>query len=323
MDVKEEIEKVNEIPPDSQILIYMSQVLSDFVVINQIPHLQSHCTLNLTIKIVDGPLSFKSASLSSSVPSLLTNLGMYKLICKRNGKLYSMEVCIIGGKYFIKKVTRLTGFLSNGSSEAESDKSGEQSLSASTSSANTNMESSWIDHLKAEEQENPVIEEIVEDEKPIVETVIPSVSNLNITETVLQATTVHDSPPSYRTAKALVRRSNSSSASSLEIKKQPKSKILVKKSHRPQLITQAPPQAPPVKLPPLPTALNSTGNPVCEKCKRKLRITKVFKCRCGHIFCDVHRYNDQHECTFDFKSHGREKLLKDNPQVKNDKYTSW
>ena len=40
-----------------------------------------------------------------------------------------------------------------------------------------------------------------------------------------------------------------------------------------------------------------------------------FKCRCENLFCGLHRYSDQHDCTFDYKTEGRAKLEKDNPQV--------
>jgi hypothetical protein len=33
-------------------------------------------------------------------------------------------------------------------------------------------------------------------------------------------------------------------------------------------------------------------------------------CRCEKIFCGMHRYAETHNCTFDYKSHGREVLSK-------------
>ena len=46
------------------------------------------------------------------------------------------------------------------------------------------------------------------------------------------------------------------------------------------------------------------GN-ICQECKKKCRPGLQFKCRCGGIFCNIHRYNDLHRCSFDFRSHDR------------------
>lgn len=56
----------------------------------------------------------------------------------------------------------------------------------------------------------------------------------------------------------------------------------------------------------------------CLICKKKLGITG-FECRCGGLFCSLHRFEDQHSCDFDFKTKEREKLKKDNPVVEDAK----
>ncbi|WZY82546.1 zinc finger A20 and AN1 domain-containing stress-associated protein 3 [Brassica rapa] len=56
----------------------------------------------------------------------------------------------------------------------------------------------------------------------------------------------------------------------------------------------------------------------CLTCRRRVGITG-FRCRCGFVFCGTHRYAEQHECTFDFKRVGKEKIAKANPIVKADK----
>ena len=38
----------------------------------------------------------------------------------------------------------------------------------------------------------------------------------------------------------------------------------------------------------------------CFVCKKKVGLTG-FTCRCGGLFCSIHRYTDKHECTFDYK----------------------
>merc|ERR1711871_1686330 len=47
----------------------------------------------------------------------------------------------------------------------------------------------------------------------------------------------------------------------------------------------------------------------CPICNKKVGFSGI-ECRCGSIFCPLHRYPDQHQCTFDFKTHDR-KTLKD------------
>ena len=40
-----------------------------------------------------------------------------------------------------------------------------------------------------------------------------------------------------------------------------------------------------------------------------------FKCRCGGLYCGLHRYTDKHNCTFDYKAAGRKELEVNNPKV--------
>ena len=40
-----------------------------------------------------------------------------------------------------------------------------------------------------------------------------------------------------------------------------------------------------------------------------------FHCRCGNQFCALHRYADQHSCSFDYKTAGREELERKHPRV--------
>ncbi|CAI7819958.1 unnamed protein product [Closterium sp. NIES-53] len=56
----------------------------------------------------------------------------------------------------------------------------------------------------------------------------------------------------------------------------------------------------------------------CMSCKRRVGLTG-FKCRCGDMFCAIHRYSDKHACSFDYKTAGREAIAKANPIVKADK----
>ncbi|MGH0125973.1 UNVERIFIED_CONTAM: hypothetical protein FKN15_017681 [Acipenser sinensis] len=44
-----------------------------------------------------------------------------------------------------------------------------------------------------------------------------------------------------------------------------------------------------------------------------------FGCRCGNLFCGLHRYSDQHNCPYDYKAEAAEKIRKENPVVVADK----
>jgi len=52
----------------------------------------------------------------------------------------------------------------------------------------------------------------------------------------------------------------------------------------------------------------------CFNCKKKVGLTG-FTCRCGGLFCSMHRYSDKHECNFDYKEFGAEEIRKSNPLV--------
>lgn len=75
----------------------------------------------------------------------------------------------------------------------------------------------------------------------------------------------------------------------------------------------------------------------CKKCKIqqisnllwKLRISLTmiltylkfsgFECRCGGLFCAVHRYSDKHDCKFDYKEMGAQEIRRNNPVVVGEK----
>ncbi|KAL3657527.1 hypothetical protein V7S43_017494 [Phytophthora oleae] len=50
----------------------------------------------------------------------------------------------------------------------------------------------------------------------------------------------------------------------------------------------------------------------CWECKKKVGLTAI-ECRCGYVFCSLHRFEDQHNCTFDFKTSDRAELARRNP----------
>jgi len=52
----------------------------------------------------------------------------------------------------------------------------------------------------------------------------------------------------------------------------------------------------------------------CLSCKKKLGLTG-FSCRCGGLFCGIHRYSDKHECSFDYNAMGKKEIAEANPVV--------
>ena len=56
----------------------------------------------------------------------------------------------------------------------------------------------------------------------------------------------------------------------------------------------------------------------CLICKCKIGLTG-FECRCGGLFCSTHRYADAHNCSFDYKQDGKEKIRKANQKCEDDK----
>ncbi|XP_056134515.1 AN1-type zinc finger protein 6 isoform X3 [Lampris incognitus] len=56
----------------------------------------------------------------------------------------------------------------------------------------------------------------------------------------------------------------------------------------------------------------------CFACHKKTGLTG-FSCRCGNVFCSIHRYSDTHSCTFDYKADAAEKIRKENPVIVGEK----
>merc|ERR1712226_1113796 len=52
----------------------------------------------------------------------------------------------------------------------------------------------------------------------------------------------------------------------------------------------------------------------CLSCKKKLGLTG-FSCRCGGLYCAIHRYSDKHECNFDYKAMGEKEISENNPLI--------
>jgi hypothetical protein len=57
----------------------------------------------------------------------------------------------------------------------------------------------------------------------------------------------------------------------------------------------------------------------CEECNKKINITNSITCQCNKLLCYKHRYQTEHKCNFDFKTHDREILAKINIKIDNEK----
>jgi hypothetical protein len=56
----------------------------------------------------------------------------------------------------------------------------------------------------------------------------------------------------------------------------------------------------------------------CITCRKRVGLTG-FNCRCGSLFCALHRYSDKHDCKFDYRTVARDAIAKVNPLVKAEK----
>lgn len=87
-------------------------------------------------------------------------------------------------------------------------------------------------------------------------------------------------------------------------------------SHQQEAVSPAPvvvaPQSATSSSPSQPGRLPAPNR--CGSCRKRVGLTG-FKCRCGHMYCALHRYSDKHSCTFDYKAAGQEAIAKANPLV--------
>ncbi|OIW05200.1 hypothetical protein TanjilG_19831 [Lupinus angustifolius] len=61
-----------------------------------------------------------------------------------------------------------------------------------------------------------------------------------------------------------------------------------------------------------------TGPSRCATCKKRVGLTG-FSCKCGNLFCAMHRYSDKHDCQYDYRAVGQDAIAKANPVIKADK----
>ncbi|KAK6936356.1 Zinc finger, AN1-type [Dillenia turbinata] len=56
----------------------------------------------------------------------------------------------------------------------------------------------------------------------------------------------------------------------------------------------------------------------CMGCNKRVGLTG-FQCRCGGVFCGLHRYPEEHSCGFDHKANARKNLKIEDLACKGDK----
>ncbi|KAJ7949140.1 Zinc finger A20 and AN1 domain-containing stress-associated protein 8-like [Quillaja saponaria] len=56
----------------------------------------------------------------------------------------------------------------------------------------------------------------------------------------------------------------------------------------------------------------------CSACRKRVGLTG-FNCKCGNLFCAIHRYSDKHECPYDYRAAAQDAIAKANPVVKAEK----
>jgi len=56
----------------------------------------------------------------------------------------------------------------------------------------------------------------------------------------------------------------------------------------------------------------------CKKCCKKIGLLG-HECACLFVFCSTCRHAEEHNCTVNYKSKGKEKLEKSNPLISTDK----
>merc|ERR1711951_104291 len=52
----------------------------------------------------------------------------------------------------------------------------------------------------------------------------------------------------------------------------------------------------------------------CASCKKKVGLTG-FACRCGGMYCGIHRYSDKHNCNVDYGALGKSEIAAANPVI--------
>eukprot|EP01083_Nonionella_stella_P081405 224229_1 len=53
----------------------------------------------------------------------------------------------------------------------------------------------------------------------------------------------------------------------------------------------------------------------CWNCRKKIPLAAQFECKCGYVFCSMHRFHDAHNCDYDWKTQHTKHLASKNPEI--------
>jgi len=62
-------------------------------------------------------------------------------------------------------------------------------------------------------------------------------------------------------------------------------------------------------------SVKKASRPRCKKCGKRLGLTEQYKCRCGDEYCSRHRYAEEHDCSFDYRTEQKSKLQNQNRNI--------
>ena len=56
--------------------------------------------------------------------------------------------------------------------------------------------------------------------------------------------------------------------------------------------------------------------PRCYFCHKKLKMTELnFRCKCEHMFCQIHLSPHSHKCNFNYLQEKQNKIKQNNPKM--------
>lgn len=58
----------------------------------------------------------------------------------------------------------------------------------------------------------------------------------------------------------------------------------------------------------------------CWKCSKKIGLSAIM-CRCNYTFCNIHRYPEEHQCSFDYRKFDAQILSKQLVKINIPKFT--
>ena len=64
------------------------------------------------------------------------------------------------------------------------------------------------------------------------------------------------------------------------------------------------------------TSTKKSKKPRCFHCKKKLSLIELnFRCKCEHMFCQLHLSAHSHNCNFNYLKEKQDKVKQNNPKM--------